>query len=524
MKRWNRLAGGDRRWRLVCLVATLLYSLAPALTSAQGAQSQRERNALRLIQQEHHRLQERFHTALERLAQDCETNGLPQAASNVRRYAAPIATQLLRVELLPSEVHPEIPLDLPKAEREVQFELLKLRREHAKDLYLLSRRALYGGSPTYAYRLIRETAQYDSDHKSARRLLGFVRHGDEWVTPFAAKMSREKQVWHDQYGWLPKAHVDRYEQGQRYFNRRWITAAQEAEYRRDFQHAWEVRTEHYLVKTNHSLERGVEIARKLEDYYDFFTETFAAFFNTPEQLQKLFQGSSRSGRPTVKRDPYEVHYYRTRDEYNQRLAKKIPQIEITNGLYYTTDRVAYFFDAPQENMDATLFHEATHQLFYETTPRDRSIADKNSFWIIEGIACYMESFQSDGGQLSVGDPDYDRFVAARYRFLVDGYYVPLERFSAMGMQAFQTDSVNLSKNYSQASGLAHFLMHYDDGEYRDALIEHLAQLYDDNPRRRRGAQLLDELTGVSFEELDRQYAEYLKQLDDSPSSDQVSRR
>ncbi len=506
-------------------MALWLGVCAGSLATAQvpNKVSRRERNALQQIQQEHRRLREQFDASLQQLAQRCEREGLLQAAEEVRRHAVPVETRLLKVESLPKQVNSEVPLDLARPDRELQFKIRKLRRDHAKKLYLLSRRALYKGSPTYAYRLIRETAHHDSDHKSARRLLGFVRHGDEWVTPFAAKMQREKYVWHELYGWLPEAHVERYEQGQRYFNRKWIAAAQEAEFRRDFRHAWEVRTEHYLVKTNHSLERGVEIARKLEDFHDFFAETFAAFFSSPEQLQKLFQGNSRSGHPVVNNDPYEVHYYRTRAEYNNRLTKKIPKIEITNGLYYTTDRIAYFFDSNGEVNDATLYHEATHQLFYETSPRDRPVAEKGDFWIIEGIACYMESFQNADGQFSVGDPNYDRFVAARYRFLVDGYYVPLAQLSQLGVLAFQNDSVNLSKNYSQSSGLAHFLMHYNDGHYRDALIEHLAQLYDENPRKRRAAQSLEQLTGVQFAELDRQYAQYLKSLDESSSGDGFTR-
>ena len=52
-------------------------------------------------------------------------------------------------------------------------------------------------------------------------------------------------------------------------------AGEEAEIRRDFRHAWEIRTEHFLVKTNHSLERGVEIARSRIGSYGqgFYTAT-----------------------------------------------------------------------------------------------------------------------------------------------------------------------------------------------------------------------------------------------------------
>ena len=63
--------------------------------------------------------------------------------------------------------------------------------------------------------------------------------------------------------------------------------------------------------------------------------------------------------------------------------------------------------------------------------------------------------------------------------------------------------------YFDASGMAHFFLHYRDGLYRDALIAHLSQVYSPNARTRDRAQGLDVLTGVSFGELDRQYQDYL---------------
>ena len=184
----------------------------------------------------------------------------------------------------------------------------------------------------------------------------------------------------------------------RYYKRRWINAARDAELHRDFRNAWEVRTDHYLIKTNYSLRRAVELGKALEDFYRFFNQTFAAFFNTPEQLRKLFEGRTASRARRGFSRPYEVHYYRTHDEYIKRLRNKITQIEITNGLYLPDDRVAYFYDDTEENNEATLFHEATHQLFYEIQSRSRRIAEKENFWIVEGIACYMESFRRDNGR------------------------------------------------------------------------------------------------------------------------------
>ncbi|MBT6154355.1 MAG: DUF1570 domain-containing protein [Planctomycetaceae bacterium] len=496
---------------LVCGAIALVLWL-PSTADAQSRQKRGERSERKLAtsRKQHTEYQEKFSADVERLAVYCDGKNLPEAAEHLRKLAAPLTRELVRMGKLPSAVRPELSSDLSAEERAWKSQLRFLQKDHAKQLYLLSRRVLYAGSPSYAFDIVREVARHDPDHSTARRLLGYKRSRNEWITPFAAKMQK-KYVWHETYGWLLKSHVENYEKGQRYFNGRWMTAAQETEFRRDFKFAWEVRTDHFLVKTNHSLERGVAVAKSLEEFYDNFFQIFAGFFNTPEQMEKLFSG--RGSFQTSRNRPHEIHYYRTRDEYNQRLVKKIPQIAITNGLFFTTDRTCYFYHDDAESNDRTLFHEATHQLFYESSLRERPIAVEENFWIIEGIACYMESYSRTPGRLALGDPRYTRFHAARHRYLVDEYYVPLGRFASMGMRAFQMKERSiLAKNYSQASGLAHFFMHYDDGRYRDALIRHLSQLYHPELRPVGYTESLADLTSTQFSDLDRQYGQYLKLL------------
>ena len=351
------------------------------------AQSVKGKNSLQGIQDRHKERFREFSGQIEKLAQFCDEKGLKDAAVTVRGRT--IVPEPLRVDKLPAEVRPEILPGVVGDDRYWQTQLRQLEVDYAKDLYRQSRGALHQGFPSYAYILIREAALHDSDHPQVRKILGFVRLGNEWVTPFAYEQIKTKgNVWHEEYGWLPKSHVERYAAGERNFKGRWITVEKEKEQRRDFKFAWEVRTDHYLIKTNVSLERGVEMGKALEDFYGVFHETFASFFHTPEQLQKLFDGTSKSVRPD---QPFTVHFYRTRDEYLDRLRKFFPDIDQTNGVYMTNDRVAHFYYDAANDHEATLFHEATHQLFFESHHKSRAISERDHFWIIEGIACYMES-------------------------------------------------------------------------------------------------------------------------------------
>lgn len=479
----------------ICLVAAI---------PSEGAQVRE----LTVLQEQFQKQHAEYVRQLQAVRQRCGELGLQELIVEMDQLQEVPGPSELRGSALPEEIQLNPPEGYTGDARAVWNRLRDLRREHAGWVYLFARRVLKAGFAGYAYNLVRETLRHDPDHDAARRVTGYVRYEQRWVSPLAAQMLRKNYVWDDRFGWVPKTHLPRLEAGEELVGSRWMSAAKAAEIRQDFKQAWKIRTDHYEVQTNYKLEQGVELARELEEYYEVFHEVFAAYFSTPEQMQKLFEGA----RTTTVSPPKLVNFYRTREEYVDRLKDRFPQIGQTNGLYYTTDRTVHFFHDPQATNLATLYHESTHQLFYEAFGNERSIAEDAHFWIIEGIACYMESFRRDpqAGYV-LGDPGYIRFENARQTLLVDRYYIPLQELAAMGSREFQHHP-QVGKNYSQASGLAAFLMHYGDGRYRDALVAHLTQLYSGISSKRTRARSLDDLTGVRYEELDRQYAEFLREF------------
>ena len=486
------------RWNTVCVLALLIVFGSDGDAAAQTSTVKLDR-----LQQQRRTSTKKFHAELGRLSAWCAERSLKNAAIGIRRWQVPVDQRTLQTTTLPATVRPVVSLDLPTDERHWQIQLRTHRQKHAHELYLLSRRALKD-EPAFAWELIREAAYYDPDHELARRLLGFERLRDEWVSPFEASQRKRNLVWHGRFGWLPATHVARYEKGNRYSRGRWYSAERDTALHQNFRKAWEVDTDHYLVKTNVSLEQGVELAVMLEGFHDYFRRAFPAFFNSPQQLTRAFAGTRK------KRSPYVVHFYRTQQEYVDRLKAKNPQIAITNGIYMPDERVAHFFNANGVDIQSTLYHEATHQVLYELYPVARRIADREHFWIIEGFACYMESFRKTKNGITIGDPSHIRFAAAQHRLVEDNYYVPLATFAAMGKRPFQMHR-NISMNYTQASGLTHFFLHYQNGRYRNALISHLSALY--HPVGA-GVQVmgLDQLTNTPATRLDEQYCEYMASL------------
>lgn len=486
----------------VCLWCGLPVSLAPA---AEAPQQQRR---LEVLLQRTRDRQAKFAREMNQLADECAAQSYLADAENIRMRAQPPESGAYDLDALPATVLPPLPPGVP----EWRVKLRKLETDFAGDLYRIARESLNLGHPSLAFQLIREVAFHNPDHAFARGMLGYVRDQDRWTTPFAVVMQKRNYVNDPQFGWLDRRYVTRYQNGERFFDGKWMSAVKEAAQRSDFRNAWEIETEHFHLLTNHSLEKGVEISRELERFHDFFLREFAAFFNSPQQMERLLDVAAK---PTWNpQDRYDVNFYRDKAEFVAALQPRMPDIARANGLYLPHDRKAYFFfeESNGAELREAMYHEVTHQLLGESRSRTVDVGEKSDFWVIEGIACYMESFRPDTRPMSVGDPRHIRIYWARRKAIEEDFFIPMREFTALGKGTFQLDHAY----YSQAAGMTHFFLHYDSGAYRDAFIQYLTQVYHPSERVRFYPQSLEQLTGVRFETLDQQYLSHLQSLPAGP--------
>jgi hypothetical protein len=453
-------------------------------------------------------LEQRYTKQLAELASWCDDISLPSEAT---------ATRAAVIERRPWTLYLVVLDDKPQASANAKLSgdwrkrFDAVRVAHANALFQLARQSIRGQRPSLAYELVLEALRCDPDHEEARRLLGYTRFRGEWHTPFEIKRLRAGYVWHEKFGWLLEASVARYEAGERFYSGRWISAADEARTRSNIRNGWRVETEHYTITTNVSLEAGVDLGKRLERLYRAWQQAFATFCATPDQLVRMFEGRGQARGSSVR---HQAVYFRNRDEYQAAVGSRLPVDIETTGLYLSDTRTAYFFPDQDEegNPDHTsLYHEATHQLFAETRPMAETAGRRANFWILEGIACYMESFELHDSIDTLGGTSSPRLEAARHRALVDGFYVPLGELVTMGMEALQHDP-RIAMLYSQSAGLAHFLMHARDARYRDALIEYLVSIYSGEDR----IATLAEAVGQAFPDLDDEYREFLKKLPVEP--------
>jgi hypothetical protein len=439
---------------------------------------------------------------VEQLAKWCDEQSLPEQAKKTRALLGQQTPYKFSLPVLPREIgSPPLPDDASPEMFEWNTRLTKMRREQATALFDLARRAIRSHRASLAYDLVLLTSRANPDHEGARRVLGYQKYRNEWHTPYEIRKLRANMVWNDKFGWLVKSSVRKYEQGQRPSGNRWITAEEDARLHKDIRSGWEIESEHYSIRTDHSIESAVALGVKLDSLNRLWQQMFVRYYASEAHVAGLFDTRAQIQRP----DPplLNVVYFRDEDDYVRSLQGVLPGVDKSLGVYVEKTHTAYFFGNNKYG-DRTTYHEATHQLFQQSRRVSPEVGRKANFWICEGIAMFMETLHEEDGCYVLGGLDDVRLKAARYHLVKGDYFVPFGQLTRYGMERIQQDP-KIAALYSQMAAMANFLVFYDNGRYRDALVDYLIAVYTgrDTPAT------LAELTGTGYAELDKQYKEYM---------------
>lgn len=475
-------------------------------------------------QQELTNLRNKYKAELSELADWCAENNLPQQEKITRDWAQDFPQDRVCLYEITTETGwnlvPEEQLNSPEKGALLKTWLRKfvqLRIRYSGELIALASENSVKGRATFAFEIRMLALRENPQNESIRKTLGYIKYKNRWATLFEINLIKKGMVNHDRFGWIPIAYVAKYEAGERFYNKQWMSSEEEARIRLEKNDPWIITTPYYVIRSYPSLEQGVELSRKLENLALIWNQLFLRFFATEKQIHALFAGRNTNFNTT----PHRVYFYRNRQQYISEVTRIMKNSFVTNtlGVYYSESnaksgtRGAAFFFAGEGYDERTMLHEATHQLFAEArrisfTPGKNinvpSQGKQANFWIVEGIATFMESLTDQPGRHELGSPSDDRLFAARYRALTNHFYVPLASFCKMNREQFQNDP-NVPTFYSQAAGLTWFLLFYDDGKYRDCLVDYLSAVYSGTD----SAQTLQTITGTPFAELDKEYMEYL---------------
>jgi len=403
-------------------------------------------------------------------------------------------------------------------------ELQQIRFKAAAELFDLAKRAATARSPEYAHAAVylREVLQRQPQNPEARRLLGYVPYEGGWARPFAVRQLKDGNVNHPIFGWVPAAWVQHLDRGElpaysagNQKQVRWLPAQEADRLRSDWNNPWQITTEHFEIQSDVPLGEAIEFARRLEAFYDVFFTLLADLVGENLPLARRFHSPALTGETSYR--PHQVFYFATRDEFVGHLGPLGADVEESLG-YYNPPRpgkgnraTAHFFRDVEGQLPvtATLYHEVSHQLLFETAGPNAYKKNVGSYWVFEGLGTYFETVtpQSDGS-LEVGGLVGERLAAAR-QSLADGKFLPLEQFLMLDQNTFnRPDRVHV--NYQQAMALAVFLMQWNDGTYRDAFLDFVRDAYRGRIKRSTGRSLEDRL-GEPLRVIDRQFRDFLAQ-------------
>ncbi|MDR1963878.1 MAG: hypothetical protein LBQ50_08875 [Planctomycetaceae bacterium] len=389
------------------------------------------------------------------------------------------------------------------------------QKDIAEELYRQAVLAAEKKQGLEAMRLAIRVLEANPDHEKIRQIFGFKLFNGQWRTGWEMEQLKKGFIDHPVFGWMPKEFVVEYEAGKRMISKRgWVNANEDQLFHADIRNGWQIATEHYNLTTNHSLEEGVQMARRLEHLYRAWKMLFFNTLLSEEKLAELFTKPLPGGTLPHHR----VYVFRDKQDYVSFLKDSEPgfepQLRESNGYYHPQRFISYFFPVSAKMDEFTadtvrkaLYHEGTHQLFQEARPKSNLPGVRNNFWIVEGIAMFMETFRIEGNHYKLGNQDDSRLFAAKaHRFDPDYFfYLPFEKTVSLGRKEFQSHS-RLARLYSQSAGMTHFLMLGQDGRYRHAVLELLRRVYTGAAR----PESLSQLTGRSYQELDEEYTEFLK--------------
>jgi hypothetical protein len=302
-----------------------------------------------------------------------------------------------------------------------------------------------------------------------------------------------------------------------------VSTEQADRMRADWRPPWTISTEHFDIQTNVPLAEGIEFSRRLEPFYRAFFALTADVVGDKLPLARRLRSPKLTADASYR--PHRILYFADRDEYLRRV-RTVTRDDVSNSLgYYDPPRpgkgdraTAYFFRdvGGQLPVSATLYHEVSHQLLFETAGRNAYLENVGDYWVFEGLGTYFETVEPlPDGVIEVGGLVGPRLVEA-VRSLKAGKMLPLAEFLRQDQRAFNRND-RIYVNYQQAMALTVFLMQAEQGAYREPFLDYVRDAYRGRLRRSSGRSLEDRL-GVPVDEIERRFKAFYEPYTSPPAS------
>ncbi len=304
---------------------------------------------------------------------------------------------------------------IAERQREIFADLRKVRNNSTADLNALARRAADEGLLHEARIFSWHVLALEPDNPEANAALGHRQSRGEWLLPIDKSQGKFESL---------------------------------TERRSDWATAWTLRSEHFALRSNASLQNCLNTLYELEYFY----LAFFAIFQDRLQLRELIE-------------PIKVSVYGDQTE--------IPALSDNVGAWFSTDEEILYTWMMASGRPFALFHEGTHALLYHLTAGSTRGRGGLPGWLDEAWAEFMSAgMVSEVPGRAGWNPS--RVNASHYRRLSkEKKPYGLHRLLNFKSSDFAASTKQPLK-YAQSYALFNFLIRAGEPDYRPAFYEYLA--------------------------------------------------
>ncbi len=277
---------------------------------------------------------------------------------------------------------------------------------------------------------------------------GRVEFEGQWVTP-AAREKLARGLIEVSGTWVPREEGELLRRGFKRYKDRWYSREEYLSIRSRWEDAYEVRTEHYEIRTNRSEEFAAELGKVAEAAY--------------RELRALYGGDE----PRLPgRERMTLWAFARFEDYRAYCVEHKCEDHLQAAGFARSDsNVVVGWDKTEslQQFLQTMAHEAAHLYYFRVRPAGRPPS-----WYTEGMATQLEGFTWKGSEYA-----FDRVSASRLPFLKESIrksrLLPLDQLLAgNALSLINSDPEKALVFYAQSWGLFYFLTNTNRADLRDA--------------------------------------------------------
>jgi Protein of unknown function (DUF1570) len=354
------------------------------------------------------------------------------------------------------------------------------RNDLLKPTEKLFKDALEAGVPSVARDCVDQALALWPDHRNLRRNLGQIKFENRWYGPRGAELTKLGQAWDEQLGWILVKDRARYAKGEYYDfqSKQWTTLDAANAIRSDLKNQWVIQTEHLVIQGTAPLKALVDVANRIETFYDRVFAAYSGFFlkvsgkKVSDEDFKVLFGTMRKDKANDKakskdRDLLVVNVAKDKSAYVASLPAGV-DAGWSAGMFIPNTRESYFYQGIAE----VIYHEFTHQILHIFSGTNRAPA-----WLTEGAAVYTESPVFEAGRMVLGEMDGNEHLSAFFHQMKSGKALTLAQILALEDGRVWMSSTTPDLNYPAAGMLVEFCMEADNRRHRSDFLDFLRDSY-----------------------------------------------